>query len=306
MKRVIVPIAFVFLMSGVAVMATRVLADRETPPLAPKSFTQRIAENTKTVSYKGISFAFDAALASDVKSETREELVESKPSDVGPAYPIFTFISYPTDNGRAQIRVFSVEEFREVMRKSAAWYNSTAYPPDSDWVSPFNQEIRVLKHLLQKKPQENVGRFLGKARGLPGCGAMPFLPMSERCQAFAARVTYVSFKNGAGVFFLTQWDKETSMITNEGLEYAFQGITNDGKYYVSAQFTVAAPFLPKDWHAPGVYDWNAKNYLLSHTSKKYQNYVRPIEKKLNALQPGEFQPNLELLEQLIQSLEVKK
>ena len=49
-----------------------------------------------------------------------------------------------------------------------------------------------------------------------------------------------------------------------------------------------------------------KNYLLSYKTKEYQNYLSPILAKLEELPANRFQPNLELLEQLIQSLEVNK
>jgi hypothetical protein len=39
--------------------------------------------------------------------------------------------------------------------------------------------------------------------------------------------------------------------------------------------------------------------------KEYQNYLRPVLTKLDALPANKFQPNLELLEQLIGSLEVQ-
>ena len=102
---------------------------------------------------------------------------------------------------------------------------------------------------------------------------MPFLPLWEACQAFVARPRYVRFKNGEGVLFLTQMDVgETSQVTNQGLEYAFQGMTNDGQFYVYAEFSVAAPFLPMG-NEPEVQQWNEKNYLLSHKSPAYQKFV---------------------------------
>ena len=71
-----------------------------------------------------------------------------------------------------------------------------------------------------------------------------------------------------------------------------------------AEFSVAAPFLPKG-DEPEVVAWNEKNYLLSHKSKEYQNYLRPLLTKLETLPANKFQPKLELLEQLIGSLEVQ-
>lgn len=136
-----------------------------------------------------------------------------------------------------------------------------------------------------------------------GYPQMPFLPMWEATQAFISHVRYVRFKNGKGVFFLTQWDTETEQITNERLEYAFQGITDDGQYYVYAEFSVAAPFLPTG-SQPEVVAWNEKNYLLLHGSKKYQSYLRPVLAKFEALPEDQFQPNLALLEELVESLQI--
>lgn len=129
--------------------------------------------------------------------------------------------------------------------------------------------------------------------------------MWEASQAFFARPQYISFKNGRGVFFLTQWNvSDTSQVTNDGLEYAFQGITDDGRYHVYAEFAVTAPFLPNDGD-PNVEAWNEKNYLLPQKSRAYQEYLKPIIAKLQEMPSDQFQPNLKLLEQLVASMEVK-
>jgi hypothetical protein len=307
MKRAIVPIFVVFLTCGVAAAVTRLLM----PPA--KAISVPIVQKTNIVNYKGVSFAFDHSLAPEIKSETIPAMTDGKPADIHPEHPAFTLMGYPRPRGLsesdAEIRVFPVIKFREAVRiASDRDARNVVFPKNpTSWTVYFDEEVRVLKSLLASKPsQANISRFLAKARGTPGCSAaMPFLPMWEACQAFVAHVRYINFKNGSGVFFLTQWDVgETTQISNEGLEYAYQGISNDGQYYVYAEFSVAAPFLPKG-DEPDVADWNQKNYLLPHRSKRYQNYLGPIFTKLEALPASEFQPNLELLEQLIQSLEVE-
>lgn len=269
---------------------------------------------TNTVSYQGVSFTFDHSLASEVRPETIPASTEGKPSDIWPEHPGFKFVGYrrprampPTD---PHMRVFSVNKFREAFASASKEYAKSLVNPSPsnppDWTLDFDKEVRILKTLLVEKPrQAMIGRFLAKARGEQGCrAAMPFLPMWEACQAFVARVRYVNFRNGEGVLFLTQWDTETSRVTNQGLEYAFQGITNDGQHYVYAEFSVSAPFLPRG-DEPEINAWNVKNYLLPHKSAQYQKYVRPIVAKLEVLPANQFQPNLRLLEQLIESLEVK-
>jgi hypothetical protein len=128
--------------------------------------------------------------------------------------------------------------------------------------------------------------------------------MWEAQQAFVSNVKYVNFRNGKGVFFLTQWDTETSQITNDGLEYAFQGITDDGKYYVYAEFSVSAPTL-LNGNEPAVIAWNEKEYLLLRQSKEYQAYVRRVAAQLEALRGDEFKPKLGSFERLISSLAVQ-
>jgi hypothetical protein len=261
------------------------------------------------VSYGGVSFSYDSSLAAKVESKTVAAMDEGKPSDIIPEHPSFTLVGYPRiQNMRPsdpEIKVFSIVKFRKAMHHASDELAKVTYPPMEDLGPAVDTEVRVLKELLAAKPTTKLGGFLAKARGEPGCSAeMPFLPMWEACQAFSAHVRYINFKNGQGVFFLTQWDTETTQISNEGLEYAYQGITNDGQYWIYAEFSVAAPFLPKG-DEPEVIAWEEKNYLLSHRSKQYQDYARPVLAKLEALPASKFQPNLELLEQLIGSLEVK-
>ena len=285
------------------------------PPPRPSRATKDLSHsgralNLREINYRGVRFSYDSSLAPSVKSETIPASVEGKPCDLWPQHPAFTFADYPSVSGLPegfpQLRVFPLAEFRKAFDIAGKEYAKTVvYPPNpAPWTDYFNTEVRVLKELLAAKPKAKVGAFLARARGEKGCrGAMPFLPMWEACQAFTSHVHYAGFKNGNGVFFLTQWDRETEQISNAGLEYAYQGITNDHRYWVYAQFSVSAPFLPSG-KEPHVIAWNEKNYLLSHRSKKYQTYLRPVLAKLEALPANQFQPNLELLDKLIQSLEV--
>jgi len=272
---------------------------------------------SSAVSYRDISFTFDRSLASDVKSETIPASLEGKPSDIWPEHPGFTLVGYPKlrsmEETDPHIRVFSITRFREAFSVAGTEYaKSVVYPKDQwDWAKDFDEEVRVLEALLVKQPKsEELKAFLSNARAseaqkLDDFPQMPFLPMWEASQALFTRPQYMNFKNGRGVFFLTQWNvSETSQVTNDGLDYAFQGMTNDRQYYIYAEFAVTAPFLPND-NNPNVASWNEKNYLLPQKSKKYQDYLRPIVGKLQALPADQFKPKLELLERLISSLEVR-
>lgn len=311
MKPTVYAIAIALVMFGVALRLgdparsqTPTTTKRESSPLKAKTGT------TKTVSYSGVTFTYDSSLASNVEFETVPLIEEGQPADVVPEHPSFTLAGYPgVRNGESstpEIKVFSVAGFKSALHNESMELAKVTYPPMEDLGPEVDTEVRVLKELLTARPAlPKLGRFLAKARSQQGCSAaMPFLPMWEACMAFVSHLKYVDFKNGRGVFFLTQWDRETFPITNDGLEYAYQGISNDGRYWVYAEFAVNAPFLPGS-DAPEVQAWAEKNYLLSHRSRKYQDYLRPVLAKLEALPANKFQPNLELLEQLIGSLEIK-
>lgn len=261
------------------------------------------------VMYGGISFRFDTALANEVKGETVPASLSGKPCDLWPEHVAFSLVGYPrpraTPNNFPQLRIFSVERFRDAVESGYREF-ARAGSREKSWTNDFDEEIRVLKALLTAKPRSaTVHDFLKRTRHKNDFNkGMPFLPMWEAQQAFISHVKYVNFRNGKGVFFLTQWDTETSQITNDGLEYAFQGITSDGKYYVYAEFSVSAPVLANG-DEPAVIAWNEKEYLLTRQSPKYQTYIRGVVAQLEALRGDEFQPKLELFERLISSLHVQ-
>ena len=276
-----------------------------------------VLKTDNSISYKGVSFTFDPSLASEVKPETLSEVTDGKPCDIVPEHPAFTFVGYPRPSSMADgdpyIRVFSLKKFRDAVGiASEENRKSVVYPRDPpNWTMYFDEEVRVLRALLEKHPKsEGLRPLLVKvrspeARQFNDFPQMPFLPMLEASQAFFARPQYLRFKNGRGVFFLTQWNvSNTSQVTNSGLEYAFQGLTDDGEFLVYAEFSVAVPFLPSDDNSE-VVAWNEKNYLLPQNSKTYQAYLRPIVEKLQMMPSDQFRPNLKMLEQLITSMEVK-
>jgi len=308
MKTAIVPL---ILALGVSITGSGCgESDRQYATVESKPTVNPAVKKSIDANYQGVSFTLDPFLASDVKTETIPAVLEGKPSDIVPEYPLFTLVGYPRSDDpeirSPEVRVFRVDKFREAVATASKEGNrNVVYPPNPpEWTVYFDKEVQVLKHLLSNKPtQANLGRFLGKVRGEKGCGEIPFLPMWEACQAFAARVRYVDFKDGKGVLFLTQWDRETYPITNKDLIYAFQGITDDGNYYVSAELSVEAPFLPHG-SEPEVVEWANKNYLLPHKSKEYQSYLRPILEKLEALPADQFRPNLALIEKLVMSIQI--
>lgn len=225
MRRTIVPILIVFLTCGIAVAVTRFLLLRQSSESVPlKLASVPIAKKANTVDYKGVRFTYDPSLASEVKSEMIPAMLEGKPSDIVPDHPAFTFVGYlppkTLAQGDPQLRVFPLAKFREAVRiASEENAKSVVFPKNPpSWTIYFDEEVRTLKTLLAKRPTPtNLRSVIVTARRDRNNTQMPFLPMWEATQAFASHLRYVDFRNGRGVFFLTQWDTDTNQVTNEGL-----------------------------------------------------------------------------------------
>ncbi len=147
----------------------------------------------------------------------------------------------------------------------------------------------------------NLQAFMASPNTLPP--KMPFLPFNDASQVFRSNTSPLSFRNGQGVRYLTQFDQAPLPINNQEIFYTFQGLTTDGRYYVSAVLPVNATFLGADSKpdtpipSDGVpFDWN--------DFTKMPAYVEAVRIHLESTGPEKFTPNLNDLDTLMQSLYV--
>ena len=101
-------------------------------------------------------------------------------------------------------------------------YPAEAYAGLQEGVEP---QIAQLQTLLAERPSA------------PG-GTLPFLPLIDAAQVLHSGLAYLEFANGAGVRYLTAFSQAASPLTSQDLLYTFQGLTDDGQYYVTAVFPV--------------------------------------------------------------------
>ena len=147
----------------------------------------------------------------------------------------------------------------------------------------FGDRFATLQQLLLQRP----------TTGLPQ--PMPFFPSWHAGQVIAARVGYLDFQNGSGVRYLTQYAQDAYPINNQGLFYTFQGITSDNQWLVSAVLPVSTSILPDPEtvvNEPGFYD-------------NFEKYLSGIRTQLYDLPAADFEPDISVLDAIIESLEVK-
>ena len=126
---------------------------------------------------------------------------------------------------------------------------------------------------------------------------MPFLPLQNGMQSLHFHVQYLDFADGQGMRYLTEFDQGVVPVNNDGLIYTYQGLTNDGKYYVSAILPVNHPSLPENGRITG-------NEPPEFTNN-YHAYLADVVASLNPQAANTFTPDLTQLDAMLGSLEVK-
>jgi hypothetical protein len=214
------------------------------------------------VSYQGVSFSYDDNLATSVTPEMVPEQVDAavEPWNT-PEYVQFTFNGYPLPDAfhTPRIMVFPTDAYNAI--------NPTA----GDTIYQLNQ-------LLQNQPTNPE--------------AIPFLPVFNAAQYMQAQVKYIRFQNGEGVRFLTQYGQDAWPINNNEMFYTFQGVTDDGQFYISAVLPISHPGLPD----PETVTVDESFY------EDFINYVAVTEGQLSAESPDSFTPTLSMLDSMIESL----
>jgi len=125
---------------------------------------------------------------------------------------------------------------------------------------------------------------------------LPDLPVIEAEQTINSKVQFMDFAAGSGILFLTQYTQEMlpDPINNEELTCNFQGLTNDGRYYVAARMAITHPSLPKGID------------FTDHIERdKKLRYLKEEEKRLNRLSDDSFQPSLTELRKLLASISIE-
>jgi hypothetical protein len=131
----------------------------------------------------------------------------------------------------------------------------------------------------------------------PNPAAIPFLPIFNAAQMMQAKVTYLDFRSGTGVRFITQYGQAAMPINNISAIYAFMGQTADGQYFVSATFPVTHPDFAADNMTEPAEGW-------ATFSENYETYVSDMEAALAGQADNSFTPDLAALDTMMESFMV--
>jgi hypothetical protein len=222
------------------------------------------------VEFQGVGFEINSSMVENVWPEIGASL---PPSEGGPGwggwpeYIRFTFANHGEPahfqgggsqiSGYPQIFIYPAQEFSTMSELAKG-------------------EIEALQALLKVRPPAPETEI-------------PLLPLINAAQVFHAQVKYLNFQNGSGVRFITHYTQEVvGRLTKDNIFYTFQGLTEDGAYYIAAFFPISAAGLNDEMVDE---DWEAAQ---AHLAEDIQY--------LDSLSSDEFEPDLDLLDDIVQSL----
>jgi hypothetical protein len=241
-------------------MATQVvtLVPENTPTAVQTSDTT--APMTHTIDLQDLAQSVSDDMVAAVPASDN-----AAPWDIYPQYKRITLAGYPISGHLMPPQIF-------------------IYPAQDlhNWTESLGKQVDNLRALLAS---QQVGDRL------------PVLPEYNAAQVIYSQVVFLRFKNGQGVRFLTEYDQAVLPINNHELFYTFQGLTDDGKYYVAAVMPVNYPGLPENE--------TAISQAPAQFTSDFPGYLTGMKATLDTAAYGDFTPDLARLDAMIMSLEVK-
>lgn len=249
--------------------ATEMTATGESASPAPAGDTGA------TVDALGVSFVLPPGLASGATGETVPAAglgdAQAPAWAIYPEHRRFTLQGYavPSDPLEPTVAVFPLEAYTSAAPMAA-------------------EAIALLQNLLtaQTASPESI----------------PVLPVLNAAQLLRAQVQYLPFEAGRGVRFVSFYAQNAAQLSNPGLLYIYQGLTDDGQHLVSVTVPITSPAL--DAAAP-VVPFPTPDATGGFTPEAYQGYITAVTEQLNLLGSAEFTPDLAQIDALVRSIRVE-
>ena len=133
---------------------------------------------------------------------------------------------------------------------------------------------------------------------------LPAVPFFNAAQVFASNIEEISFQNGSGIRFLTEYAQYAAPVNNQDLFYQFQGLSDDGDYYIVAIFPITMSKLAEtsDEDADLPDGGIPYTYFSDNDNFDAQDYYAKITDLLNSTSDESFSPSISQLDTLIQSM----
>ena len=233
------------------------------------------ADTRGVVTLNNVSFTLPIGVANDAQSEMVAAVLgtDSDPWwQIAPAHLRFKLTGYQLQDTflEPQILVYPAQEYAQMEN------------------SPAAVQIERLRNIL-------AGTGVSK-------DTLPMVGSFNAAQIFAAHMQLIDFNSGKGVRFLTEYAQYPAPVNNHELIYEFQGLTNDGKYYIIAILPVTSSILAEDEKPDAAIP--PGGVPIPSGGIPDAAYYDAVTKALDAMYPDSFNPSLFQLDTLIKSITV--
>lgn len=240
-----------------------------------------------------VSLSYDPRLAPWVQSQTVPAVPVSDQilfSESHPAFAQIRFLGFqggrlyqlpvlPVEHSIAQVMVFQTADF-------SGFGDNNPHGFVNQW--------KGLKSLLETGLDPAFcGQPLTTEVGLP------FLPWLNSKQSLCSQPEIIQFTGGRGIRYVTYYAQGVGPVLDQQIFYTFQGLTDDGQFYVSALFPVETGVFPTE--APACSQCGEADY---NPLPEWEAELADQVTQLNALPEDEFAPALAVLDELIASIEI--
>lgn len=202
---------------------------------------------------------------------------------------------------------------------AAPEYLKVTFGQNLSFASKFEATLQVLPAEEFMQMSENASEKITTLQAQLANGdpkGIKVLPPFNAGLVFDARNEIFDFQNGKGVRSIQEYHQFSAPVTNDYLIYSYQGITSDGKYYVSFVAPVRVPFLINESYNPDPNSTTptplapADGFTYPSTStlgggSDYDQYINAIADKFAQTPPDQFEPSLDVLDALVQSILIK-
>jgi hypothetical protein len=221
-------------------------------------------------SFNSVSFTLDPAVSAGASGQLLPENPGSADGpwwEIHPEYVTIALEGYPLSQTAFQpvIAVYPLSDYRRLSDQAG-------------------KNLDSLVDILNRKPADER--------------QMPFLPLINAGQVFHSNVKYLEFQNGSGVRYLAVMGQYPAPVNNQDLFYTYQGLTSDGRQFVSIVLPVSQASLPQSASALPVSELEA--------IAKDPAYYGTMAARLNALPESSFAPDLAKLDAMVASLAIER
>ncbi|GEM_PF-410633 len=228
-----------------------------------------------TVNFNGVSFAYDAAFASNVTVTTfaGDDPALQQPGATQPPYVEFRlFNAFPNES------LFDVPLALRV-------YDLAAMDAYTDSLA----EVDQLRALLADRPDLTTFEISGTTAE----SALPFLPVPPAAQVVRALTSYVDTPQLSGIAYVTSYRQDASPLLTGDLFYTVQALSANDGYYVVGVLNFETSLFPADLPA----DFNLDDFVANIDAYFDQSIV-----SINQADASAFTPSLNVLTDVINTL----